>query len=95
MNVGYRLTTGRGSSTVAVRGFLFARYSTTKRSAPESVLSSHVEEDGFPRMVDVGEKVREGYRACGVTITSAIHCDWCFKCIAARKNGFRHVDGKG
>ncbi len=59
MNVGHRLTAGKGSAAAA-RSFLCSRFSTTTRSAPESALSSHVdEEDGFPRMVDVGEKVSE------------------------------------
>eukprot|EP01084_Bolivina_argentea_P225930 381708_1 len=56
MNVGHHLTAVKGSAAAA-RGFLFSRCSKTTRSAPESALSSHVdEEDGFPRMVDVGEK---------------------------------------
>ncbi len=58
--MGHCLTAVKGSA-VAARGFLFSRCSITTRSAPESVLSSHVDEkDGFPRMVDIGEKVSEG-----------------------------------
>ncbi len=58
--MGHRLTAAKGSAA-AIRGFLLCRFSKTTKSAPESALSSHVdEEDGFPRMVDVGEKVGEG-----------------------------------
>ncbi len=58
--MGHHLSAVKGSAAAA-RGFLFSRCSKITRSAPESALSSHVdEEDGFPRMVDVGEKVSEG-----------------------------------